>query len=117
MRALLLIPSVLAACATGGRPAAPPPATSPAALPPAPLEPARAMLGSAFLERLVRAELPLALPMPGEPAIAVQVVDIRYCGPDAAGRARARAVITPGAPAAGSQAVAALRAPDDCAAP
>jgi hypothetical protein len=75
------------------------------------------MLGSALLERVVRAELPLALPVPGEPAIAVQVVDIRYCGPDAGGRARARAVITPGAPAAGSQAVAALRAPDDCAAP
>ncbi len=117
MRAVLLISPILAACATGGPPGTPPRATPAAAGPPAKLEPARAVFGSALLERVVRAELPLALPMPGEPATAVQVVDIRYCGLDAAGRARARAVLTPGAPAAGSQAIAALRAPDDCVAP
>ena len=122
MRALLLLPFV--ACASTRSPA-PPTAPGPAgAVSPGEVEPAGALIGSALLERVVRAELPLPLPLPvtaapgaGVPAT-VQVIDVRYCGPDSSGRARTLVALTSGAPpAAGGQAAAALRAPDDCSAP
>lgn len=64
----------------------------------------------------------VALPVTAAPGVGapatVQVIDVRYCGPDPSGRARTLVALTSGAPpAAGGQAAAALRAPDDCSAP
>jgi hypothetical protein len=113
MRAVLLMPLLLVvlACATTGAPApAPSPAGTVAPIAPGDVEPARALIGAALLERVVRAELPLPLEIP---AGAVQVIDVRYCGPDASGRARALVALTTGGQTGGG-AAAALRGADDC---
>jgi hypothetical protein len=76
-------------------------------------EGARALVGTALLEQLVRSQLPAAVPLPGRAGGSASVIEARLCAPDKAGRGHVLAVLVPGAPperlGAGN-----LRPPEDC---
>jgi hypothetical protein len=95
---VLLLFSLMAVAARGSHAEAPP---------------ARIFIGAPVAETLLRGSLPIAVPVPTKPVSSVFLVDVRFCGADAKGRARARAVFTADARV---QRLNTLHRPDDCAA-
>jgi hypothetical protein len=79
-------------------------------------EAARALVGTGLLERLIKAQLPAAVPLParaGAAAASAQVIEARLCPPDKSGRGHALAVLVP-ATAAARPSAGSLRTPEDC---
>jgi len=82
-------------------------------------EGARALVGTALLEQLVRARLPAAVPLParaGGGGGSASVIEARLCLPDKAGRGHVLAVLVSGAPP-GRSGAGSLRPSEDCQAP
>jgi hypothetical protein len=79
-------------------------------------EGARALVGNALLEELVRSRLPLAVPLaagPGGGERSASVIEARLCVPDKGGRGHVLVVLVSGAPA-GRPDAGNLRPSEDC---
>jgi hypothetical protein len=79
-------------------------------------EAARALVGTALLEQLIRARLPAVVPLParaGGGGGSASVIEARLCAPDKGGRGHVLTVLVTGAPS-GRPGAGSLRPSEDC---